>query len=127
MKTKLIKIILLFITILGFSLSLMSPSYSASSVKCSDLPKNSVAYEAAGCKGNADKFTGSIQKIINAVISISSIVAVIFVIVGGVQYMTSSGDTGKVEKGKKTVIYALIGLVVCALAYAIVNWVIKKL
>ena len=41
--------------------------------------------------------------------------------------MTSSGDTGKVEKGKKTVIYALIGLVVCALAYAIVNWVIKKL
>ena len=124
MKTKLIKIILLFITMLGFSLSLIGPSYAASSVKCSDLPTNSVAYEAAGCKKSADKLPKTIRKIINAVIAFSSTVAVVFVVVGGIQYMSSAGDTGKIEKGKKTVIYALIGLVICALAYAIVNWVI---
>ena len=38
--------------------------------------------------------------------------------------MTSAGDTGKIEKAKKTILYACIGLAVCALSFAIVNWVI---
>ena len=66
----------------------------------------------------------SITGIINAVIGVLGIVAVIIIIVGGIGYMTSSGDAGKVKKAKDTILYACIGLVVCVIAFAIVNWVI---
>ena len=38
--------------------------------------------------------------------------------------MTSSGDAGKVKKAKDTILYGVIGLIVVALAFAIVNFVI---
>ena len=41
--------------------------------------------------------------------------------------MTSTGDTGKTQKAKNTILYALIGLAVCALAFAIVNWTISTI
>ena len=39
--------------------------------------------------------------------------------------MTSTGDAGKIEKAKKTILYATIGLVICALAFAIVNFAVS--
>ena len=41
--------------------------------------------------------------------------------------MTSSGDAGKVKKAKDTILYGIIGLVVCVLAFAIVNFVISNI
>ena len=70
---------------------------------------------------------GSVKNIINAVIGVLGIVCVVVMIVGGVNYMTSSGDTGKVKKAKDTILYGLIGLVVCVLAFAIVNFVVDNL
>ena len=66
----------------------------------------------------------SITTIINWIIGVLGIVAVVVMIMGGVTYMTSSGDAGKVKKAKDTILYGLIGLIVCALAFAIVNFVI---
>lgn len=78
--------------------------------------------------GNTDKnLTGNISMILNAVIAVLGVVAVVVIIIGGVGYMTSSGDAGKVKKAKDTILYGIIGLVVCALAFAIVNWVISGL
>ena len=65
--------------------------------------------------------------ILNAVIGSLGIVAVIVIVIGGILYMTSSGDAGKVKKAKDTILYGIIGLVICALAYAIVNFVISNL
>ena len=70
--------------------------------------------------------TGSVTNIINAIIAVLGIVAVIVIIVGGIGYMTSSGDAGKVKKAKDTILYGVIGLVVVALAFAIVNFVISN-
>ena len=67
---------------------------------------------------------GNIQGIINGVIAALGIVAVIVIIIGGVSYMTSTGDAGKVKKAKDTILYGVIGLVICVLAFAIVNFVI---
>ena len=82
--------------------------------------------DAAGCSSNvtADPLPTVIQKILNAIIGVLGIVAVIFIIVGGVNYMTSAGDSAKAKKAKDTILYAVIGLVVCVLAFAIVNFVI---
>ena len=69
---------------------------------------------------------GSIVGILNGVIGILAAVCVVIIVLGGVQYMTSAGDAGKVKKAKDTILYAVIGLVVCALAATIVNFVIKN-
>ena len=78
--------------------------------------------------GGSDKdsnLTGHVETILKNIILILSVVCVAVMIIGGVQYMTSAGDTGKVEKGKMTILYGLIGLIVCALAFIIVNFVIE--
>ena len=71
--------------------------------------------------------TGNIVDIINAVIGVLGLLCVVVVIIGGVSYMTSSGDTGKVKKAKDTILYGIIGLIICALAFAIVNFVIVNI
>ncbi len=67
----------------------------------------------------------SVTGILNAVVGVLSFVCVVVIIIGGVTYMTSSGDAGKVKKAKDTILYGVIGLAVCVLAFAIVNFVIS--
>ena len=74
-----------------------------------------------------DNLETSIIGIINAIIAVLGIVAVVVIIIGGISYMTSSGDAGKVKKAKDTILYGVIGLVICVLAFAIVNFVIGNL
>ena len=77
-----------------------------------------------GAKGTAEGLPQTILNIVNVVIGVLGIVAVLVIIIGGVQYMTSTGDAGKVKKAKDTILYGVIGLVICILAFAIVNFVI---
>ena len=128
MKNKFTKIITIVIaSVLSFGFLSLAPTtvYAADDICSSDAAYT--VKKAAGCYGNGDQLRGVIIGIINAVIAVSSIVAVIFVLIGGFNYMTSAGDSGKLEKGRKTVIYAAIGLVICALSFAIVNWTIGAL
>lgn len=55
------------------------------------------------------------------VIGISGIVAAIFLVYGGITYITSSGDTAKLEKAKKMILYSLIGLAIVGLAQLITS------
>ena len=94
---------------------------------CSSNVADSVK-EAAGCNGtSSDGLPNAVINIINVIIGLIGIVAVIFIIVGGVRYMTSIGDAGKVKKARDTILYAVIGLIICILAFAIVNFVIDKI
>ena len=63
------------------------------------------------------------NNIVQWVIGISGVTALIFVVVGGVGYVTSSGDAGKLQKAKNTITYALIGLALVALAEVITIFV----
>lgn len=56
-------------------------------------------------------------------IGIAGVVSVIFVVTGAIGYITSSGDAGKLQKAKNTIIYALIGLAVVGLSQAAVTFV----
>ena len=75
------------------------------------------------CQDQTD-FPGMVQKVLNWIFGIIGIVAVVMIIIGGFNMMTSSGDPGKVKKGKDTILYGIIGLVIALLAFAIVNFVI---
>ena len=128
MTTKLTKIssTIFAITLSIFTISIGSPVFAATDIDaCNSLSSNSIAYEAAGCDGSSsDQLPITIINILNVVIGISGLIAVIFIIIGGFNYMTSSGDAAKIKKAKDTILYACIGLVVCVIAFAIVNWVI---
>ena len=79
---------------------------------------------------NADAsgdFSGAIQRILNSIIGIGGLVATVFVVMGGYYYITAAGDPGKIQKAKNTILYACIGLAVCALAFAIVNFTINAI
>jgi hypothetical protein len=49
------------------------------------------------------------------------------IIVGGIRYVTSAGDSSKVKAAKDTIMYSVVGLAIAILAYAIVNFVIRQL
>lgn len=74
----------------------------------------------------SNTLTTNVASIINAVIGVLGLVAVVIIIIGGVNYMTSAGDAGKVKTAKNTILYGVIGLVICVLAFAIVNFVISN-
>ena len=65
--------------------------------------------------------------IINNVIAVLGLVCVIVIIIGGVNYMTSSGDATKTKKAKDTILYGIVGLIICVLAFGIVNFVIANI
>ena len=68
----------------------------------------------------------SIQTVINVLLFIIGVVSVIMIIIGGIRYTISNGDSGQITTAKNTVLYAVIGLVVALLAYAIVNFVVTQ-
>jgi multisubunit Na+/H+ antiporter MnhB subunit len=51
-------------------------------------------------------------------------VSVIMLIIGGIRYTISQGDSSAVTSAKNTILYAIIGIIVALLAYAIVNFVL---
>jgi tetrahydromethanopterin S-methyltransferase subunit F len=84
--------------------------------------KTGLATDDSAVKSGA--LTTDVAGIINGIIGALGIVAVVVIIMGGVSYMTSAGDSSKVKKAKDTILYGVIGLIIVMLSFAIVNWVI---
>lgn len=98
---------------------------STSAEKCSLLPEE--AREAAGCNRNKDLLGTVIYNILISVIFFSGLISVVFIVIGGIKYTTSQGDTTKLQEGKKTLLFASVGLVVTSLAFAIINFTINTI
>jgi len=85
---------------------------------------------STGCSRAPSQGTTRIQGIVETVINIFSvvvgIVAVIMIIWGGFKYITSGGDSGNITSAKNTIIYAIIGLVIVALAQFFVQFVLEQ-
>ncbi len=80
------------------------------------------------CKTNAseNELNTLIENIVNIFSVIVGIVAVIMIIIGGFRYITSGGDSGNVTGAKNTILYAIVGLVIVALAQFIVKFVLSQ-
>lgn len=80
------------------------------------------------CEGDASTSTKGISDLAKKIVDIFSIivgiVAVIMIIYGGFRYITSGGDSGSVGNAKNTLIYAIVGLIIVALAQVIVRFVL---
>lgn len=107
--------------------STTNPTYAAASI-CTQPNVSDEIKAANGCPStDIANIEDVIINVINAVVFVLGAVSAVFIIVGGVNYMTSTGDSAKVEKAKKTILYAVIGLVICVLAFAIVNFVVANI
>lgn len=69
---------------------------------------------------------GSLEDVLKIVFGVAGGVALIMVVMGGLKYINSLGNAQNVAKAKDTILYAVIGLVVCILAYSIVGFVVKR-
>ena len=81
----------------------------------------------AGTTQAASKVDTIIKTVLNVLTFVVGLAAVIMIIIGGFKYITSNGDSGNVTGAKNTIMYALIGLVIVALAQVIVYFVLGKI
>ena len=119
---KLLKYIIPVLLIGVFALALVVPEVSALT-----LQEGAEAARCDGCPEDLFGNTGVFKQVTNTILYIVGIIAVIMLIIGGIKYVISGGDSKKVTDAKNTVLYAIIGLVICFLAFAIVNFVIASL
>lgn len=96
-------------------------------VQCTS-PANCAQTGVNNAGGTTQKTTlpDVIKTVINIIVYILGAISVIMIIIGGVRYVVSGGDSSAVKGAKDTILYAIVGLVIALLAYAIVNFVIGQ-
>ncbi len=121
-----IKTVLLSLTLIfGFVGTIALP---ASAAICSGSAKDCIGKGVDKIdNGNTTSLDTFVKNIINVLLFVVGIAAVVMIIIGGLRYVVSGGDQSQVTGAKNTILYSVVGLVVAALAYAIVNFVVDKL
>ncbi len=117
-----LRVILPIILVIGMVALVAVPSVSALT-----LQEGAEAARCDGCPADLFGNTGVFKQVTNTILYIVGIIAVVMLIIGGIKYLLSGGDSKKVTDAKNTVLYAIIGLVIAFLAFAIVNFVITAL
>ena len=119
-------------SVAGLAIS-AAPAYGASA-NCTDATTASDPLTAgASCsQGGSQKDNlfgqGGIFTIIaNTLIFLVGAISVIFLIIGGLRYVVSNGDSKNVTAAKDTILYAIIGVVVAVVSFALIQFVIKAL
>lgn len=67
------------------------------------------------------------KTVTNVLLFLVGAVSLIMIVVGGFRYVISGGDSNQLAGAKNTVLYAIVGLVISIMAYAIVNFVLDQL
>lgn len=127
---KKIRMGLLLVPALTLGLSFATPAVvSAADCDTSQLNASSGANCAQGNNTPSSLFEdgGVFKNIVNIMLFVIGAVAVIMLIFGGIKYVTSGGAQDAVTSAKNTIMYAIIGIVVALLAFAVVNFVVGGL
>ena len=74
-------------------------------------------------KAGEKSFPQALGQVTNMLLFVIGAISVIVIIVGAIRYVTSGGEQAAVTGAKNTILYAVIGLIVAFMAYAIVNFV----
>jgi hypothetical protein len=130
---KQIKIVLISILImlgglvpLTPALALASPlSVAGDSLKqdaCAGLDQVSAAQ---GCDTGGSGINDFVASVVNILSLIVGMAAVIMIIVAGLKFVTANGDSSRVASARNTLIYALIGIAIAALAQVLVHFVLS--
>ena len=91
------------------------------------LSAGAACSQANGTRDNLFAPNGIFVTVANTLIFLVGAVAVIFLIIGGLRYVVSNGDSKAVEGAKNTILYAIVGIVVAVISFALVQFVISSL
>lgn len=117
---------LLIVPALALGVSLFTPV--AQPAAAQTIQDGADAARGDGQSDNLVDGEDSVFKIIvNTALFIIGAISVLMLIYGGIRYTISGGETASVTAAKNTILYAIIGIVVALLAYAIVNFVLDAL
>lgn len=123
LTAKLAVLTLLFGTALSFATVSAAPTTSGSKQSvCKGAGLSDAECDGTGANG-LDKVIKAVLQVLSAVVGV---IAVIMIIISGLRYITSGGDAAKVGAAKNALIYAIVGLVIVALAQVIVHFVVAK-
>jgi heme/copper-type cytochrome/quinol oxidase subunit 2 len=131
-----IKLMLLSLsTVFAFAVPAMTAATASAAIDQGDI-------NSSLCSGSNGDFTGTdtgncdtsaeqagndlLTTVINVISVIVGVIAVIMIIFAGFRYITSGGKQESVSGAKNTILYAIIGLVIVALAQLIVHFVLAK-
>lgn len=119
---------LLIVPVLALGVSLVAPVFQPANVQAFDQGLQDGADSSKGKDQQSDLFgnDGVFKTITNVLLFIIGAISVIMLIVGGIRYVVSGGDSSAVTSAKNTILYAVVGIVVAILAYALVNFVISS-
>ncbi len=76
---------------------------------------------ASGFSGSSNTVTGVIIRVVQIALSLAGLIAILFLIIGGFRYVTAAGNEDASETAKKTILNAIIGIIVIILAYVILR------
>lgn len=82
------------------------------------------ACDDAGLIGGLDSTIATVIDLLSVVIGV---IAVVMIIIGGLKYIMSGGDSNSTSSAKNTILFALVGLVIVALAQVIAEFVLFKI
>lgn len=95
------------------------------SVTCgSDLKTSGNCSAAQATTGDNQSIDSILRLIVNILSVLVGFIAVVMIIFGGIKYITSGGDSGNISGAKNTIVYAIVGLVIVALAQVLVHFVL---
>ncbi|MBQ9020124.1 hypothetical protein IJ096_02275, partial [Candidatus Saccharibacteria bacterium] len=128
------KIILIMLTLMvgGGTLGVVARPVMAEGVEsfasgvCEDSNIDEDLRKQAGCEEKREISSVAVT-LINIVIGLIGLLAVVVIVIGGVQYATSLGQPNKISQARSIIIYGIIGLVVAALAWVIASAIINSI
>lgn len=97
---------------------------------CNQTDVNGNKSPVCAANGSTNPLTGNdglLTRVANIFALITGVAAVVVIIIGGFEYVRSSGDSAKINKAKDTILFAVIGLIVVLIARSIVALVVSKL
>ena len=121
---------MLIVPVLALGVSLATPVFAPVNTYAQGA-EGGLAGGASSAKGQDQQENlfgegGLFQTITNVLLFVIGAISVIMLIIGGIRYVLSGGDSSAVTSAKNTILYAVIGIVVAILAYAMVNFVITS-
>lgn len=121
--------IVLLLGLLVLSSLLLSVPVLAQAEICNQAPDSAFCQGQGEGSGTAtdNRVIDLLNTVISALALLVGVIAVIAVIVGGFQFLTSGGDPNKVNKGRNTIIYAIVAIVVAVAARSIVLFVLERI
>lgn len=112
--------------VLGMGAFLMPQTAGAVNVFPTCANGGAVTTGSEVCKAaGTDTADSLIETLVNTLLYIVGALAVVVIIAGGIMYTVSGGDQNNITRAKNIITYAVVGLLVSFIAYAIVNWVLN--